>query len=332
MTRKNITPLFSASPRTRSSRSKLFAWILLGMLSATVSIGSLSAQKGKAKGKGKGKGARTATNVCTDYRMEASGTGPHGVVIETNCSPGIAKGTIYRPADLGGEEKYPILAWGEGGCSQNGLSNQAAMTEIASHGYFVIADGMPNGGGNIPMGSGDMTAMGAPLIAYIDWAIAENGKSSSPYYQSLDAKKISTNGFSCGGLMAIGTVGDPRITAWGVTSSGMARVNDDFYELVHTPVLFVEGGENDIAYAGGTKGYETISTKLDVPVLWLSKDLGHGGDLFTPNGGDFTKIILAWLNWQLKGDETATGKGLLVGKNCPYCSDSAWDVKSAHIP
>ena len=38
------------------------------------------------------------------------------------------------------------------------------------------------------------------------------------------------------------------------------------------------------------------------------------------------------LNWWLKGDVTATGKGLLVGAACPYCSDSAWDVKSAHLP
>lgn len=30
-------------------------------------------------------------------------------------------------------------------------------------------------------------------------------------------------------------------------------------------------------------------------------------------GGDFTKINLAWLNWWLKGDLTAAGKGLLVG-------------------
>ncbi len=326
MARKNANASDSAYHRTRNTRSKLFQWILVGMLGITFGVRSLSAQQGK----GKGKGADAPAATCTVSTVEASGSGPHGVVIETNCSPGIAKGTIFRPADLKGKEKFPIFVWGEGGCSQNGLSNATAMAEIASHGYFVIADGMPKGRGNIAMGNGDMTAMGAPLIAYIDWAIAENGKSSSPYYQSLDTKKISTNGFSCGGLMAIGTVGDPRITAWGVTSSGMARVNDDFYKLVHTPVLFVEGGESDVAYAGGTKGYETIS-KMDVPVMWFSKDIGHGGDLFKPNGGDFTKIILAWLNWTLKGDESATGKGLLLGANCPYCRDSAWDVKSAHV-
>ena len=40
----------------------------------------------------------------------------------------------------------------------------------------------------------------------------------------------------------------------------------------------------------------------------------------------------AWLNWWLKGDETATGKGLLVGAGCPYCSDGAWEYKSMNIP
>ena len=120
------------------------------------------------------------------------------------------------------------------------------------------------------------------------------------------------------------------IYPWAAVYGYMARVNDDFYDLVNKPVLFVEGGPGDVAYKGGTKGYENIS-KLDVPVLWFSKEIGHGGDLFKPGGGDFTRIILAWLNWQLKGDKTAAGKGLLIGPDCPFCSDSAWDVKSANV-
>lgn len=301
--------------------------MLAGMLAITVDAGRASAQAPGAAG-----AASTAGNCATSTPTgtKASGSGPHAVIVETNCSPGIDKGTIYRPAELKGKEKYPIFVWGEGGCSQNGSSNLAAMSEIASHGYFVIADGTPGGRGNISMGSGDMSPMGKQLIGYIDWAIAENEKPSSAYYHSLDTKKIAANGFSCGGLMAIGTVSDPRITTWGVTSSGMARVNEDFYKLVHTPVLFVEGGSGDVAYAGGQTGYENIS-KLNVPVLWFSKAIGHGGDLSRPNGGDFTRINLAWLNWWLKGDETASGKGLLIGANCPYCKDSAWEVKSANV-
>ena len=101
--------------------------------------------------------------------------------------------------------------------------------------------------------------------------------------------------------------------------------------MIHTPVLFVEGGPDEVAYDGGLEGYAAISA-VDVPVLWFSKDIGHGGDLFQPGGGDFTRLNLAWLNWWLKGDETATGKGLLVGPDCPYCSDSAWEVMSANVP
>jgi len=329
--RRNPSP----SGRTRNTRPIFLIWIVVGMLGITVSVSSVSAQRNGGAGGASitSSGAESSAGNCNESKptgTKASGSGPHSVIVETNCAPGIDKGTIFRPADLKGKDKYPIFVWGEGGCSQNGLSNTAAMAEIASHGYFVIADGTPGGRGNVAMGSGDMGPMGKPLIGYIDWAVAENEKPSSAYYHSLDTKKIAANGFSCGGLMSIGVVSDPRITTWGVTSSGMARVNDDFYKLVHTPVLFIEGGSGDVAYAGGQKGYENIS-KLSVPVLWFSKELGHGGDLSKANGGDFTKISLAWLNWWLKGDETATGKGLLFGANCPYCKDSAWDVKSANI-
>jgi hypothetical protein len=333
-TRRNL----STFRRAGNTRRIFHGWILvmIGIFGATIGVSSIAGQgnRGADGNSTTSGGAASSASTCAESKptgTKVSGSGPHGVIVETNCSPGIDKGTIYRPADLKGKEKFPIFVWGEGGCSQNGLSNSAAMSEIASHGYFVIADGTPGGRGNIAMGNGDMSPMGKQLIGYIDWAVAENEKPSSAYYHTLDTKKISTNGFSCGGLMAIGTVSDSRITTWGVTSSGMARVNDDFYKLVRTPVLFIEGGSGDVAYAGGQKGFENIS-KLKVPVMWFSKELGHGGDLARPNGGDFTKILLAWLNWQLKGDETATGKALLVGANCPYCRDSAWDVKSTNLP
>jgi hypothetical protein len=172
--------------------------------------------------------------------------------------------------------------------------------------------------------------MGKPLLAYVDWAVAETQKPCSAYYQALDASKIASNGFSCGGLMAEGTAADPRMTTWGLNSSGMMSANQAFYKVVHTPVLMVLGGPSDIAYANGMRDYDNISATSN-PILLFSKDLGHGGDLFSPRGGDFTKINLAWLNWQLKGDLGATGKGALVGAGCSYCSDAAWEMKSKNI-
>jgi hypothetical protein len=275
----------------------------------------------------------TFTGTCTASKSagaSASGTGPHKVTVETNSDSGIKEGTIFRPSDLGGTEKYPIFVWGEGGCSENGLSNSAAMGEIASHGYFVIADGVPNGSASRTMSSGDPSVMGVPLLAYVTWAIAENEKPCSAYYHSLDTTKVASNGFSCGGLMAEGTAGDPGITTWGLNSSGLLSANATYLKKVHTPVLVVLGGSGDIAYTNGERDYTTIAGN-GIPIMLFSKALGHGGDLFSSHGGDFTKIDLAWLNWQLKGDTTATGKGLLIGASCPYCSDSAWEVKSANI-
>lgn len=268
---------------------------------------------------------------CTEsmaVSARVSGLGPLAVVVETNADPGINEGTIFRPMELGTGEHYPIYIWGEGGCAQQGLSNQAANGEIASHGYIVIADGTPmGGGGNRSLGGADA---GKPMIAYLDWIVAENSKPCSKYYHSVDTTKVATNGFSCGGLMAQGTAADPRVTTWMINSSGGFMADQKLYDATHGPVLIVLGGESDIAYENGKRDYENLS-KLKWPIMLFSKDIGHGGDLFM-GGGDFNKLNLAWLNWWLKGDESAGGKGFLVGDGCTLCKDSAWETASANIP
>jgi hypothetical protein len=102
------------------------------------------------------------------------------------------------------------------------------------------------------------------------------------------------------------------------------------YDATHGPVFIVLGGKSDIAYENGKRDYENLS-KLKWPIMLFSKDIGHGGDLFM-GGGNFNKLNLAWLNWWLKGDESATGKGFLVGDGCTLCKDSAWETASANIP
>jgi hypothetical protein len=279
---------------------------------------------GAAMGGGGGQGSGTCTASKATGKT-VSGTGPHQVVIETNSENGIKCGTIYRPKDLGGAEKYPILVWGEGGCSQDGYSNQAAMGEIASWGYFIVADGTP-GGANACAGGQD----GKAFLDYVTWAIAENGKSCSAYYQSLQTTKIAADGFSCGGLMAENASGDVRFSAIGITSSGLMSANANLYSKIHTPFKIMNGGSSDIAYENGLKDYNAISA-LSKPIIYFSKtSAGHGGDLGQARG-DFNKVNLAWLNWQLKGEMGATGKGYLTGATCNICTDSGWTVKSANI-
>ena len=111
--------------------------------------------------------ANCSANPSKAVNTTVSGSGPHDVVIESNSDAGINKGTIFRPKDLGPGKNYPIFLWGEGGCSQNGLSNKAAMGEIASWGYFVVADGTAGSGG---MGKTSSSAMDDPkqFYGYLD--------------------------------------------------------------------------------------------------------------------------------------------------------------------
>jgi len=302
-----------------------------GLATGGVSTGGLAtggvSTGGAVTGGSAGAGG-ACTETCTPSQAtdeHVNGSGPHQVVIETNSDPGIRCGTIYRPADLGGGEKYPILVWGEEGCAQDGLSNQAALGEIASWGYFVVADGTPDGLYSC-VGGDD----GEALLNYVTWAIAQNDNCCSAYHQSLDTTNIAADGFSCGGLMAENVSSDPRFAAIGITSSGLFEVDEELYDGIHTPFKIMNGGPSDVAYDNGLRDYEQISSR-GIPIVYFSEtSAGHGGDLLDGQG-DFNLVNLAWLNWQLKGDEGVTGKGFLYGSTCEFCSDPGWDYKSANI-
>src|SRR5579871_742729 len=66
------------------------------------------------------------------------GTGPFPAVMEQD--PSLPTHTIYRPKDMAAlhGQKLPIVAWGEGGCANNGTAYRNFLGEIASHGFLVI--------------------------------------------------------------------------------------------------------------------------------------------------------------------------------------------------
>ena len=64
----------------------------------------------------------------------------------------------------------------------------------------------------------------------------------------------------------------------------MKGADQSYYDMIKTPVLFVEGGTGDIAYDGGLEGYTAIA-QLNVPVLWFSKDLGTEATCLRRAGG-----------------------------------------------
>jgi hypothetical protein len=209
----------------------------------------------------------------------------------------------------------------------NGTTDPEFLGEIASHGFLVIADGTPNGSTSRPVGS-DYRALGQPLLKALDWAIKENERACSQYYQGLDTSKTAVFGWSCGGLMAEGVSSDSRLTTVMLNSSGMVNQDQTIYPGAHTPVLIILGGTSDAATPNGMRDYDAIN---NVPIVVESTEVGHGGTYTQDNGGSFAKVDVAWLNWWLKGDTKATGKGMFVGANCGLCSDSSWTIQSKNL-
>jgi hypothetical protein len=157
--------------------------------------------------------------------IEDGGTGPFKAILVGDST--LATHTIFRPKDLSeitDKNKLPIIAWGNGGCANSSQSFQNFLSEVASHGFLVVAIGPAQAsGGRGGMGGGGMGGgtKSSQLIDAIDWAIAQNGNEASRYYKKLDAAKIAVIGQSCGGLQAMEVSTDKRITTTVICNSGI---------------------------------------------------------------------------------------------------------------
>jgi dienelactone hydrolase len=111
-----------------------------------------------------------------------------------------------------------------------------------------------------------------------------------------------------------------------VPMGGAMAVGKDILQKLHAPVIYINGGEKDIAYANGMDDFQKIDK---VPVAMANLDVGHGGTYSQPNGGEFGRVAVAWLQWQLKRDETA-GK-MFSGPSCGLCKDDKWKFEKKKL-
>jgi hypothetical protein len=141
-----------------------------GLLSGLVSSGSespkLSAALSREKSPGSGKYAAR-------YAMDSS----------------LPDHTIYAPASPPKDIKMPVMIFGNGGCINNGAMFANFLTEIASYGYVVIANGKTSGFGQSKV---------SQMKDSIDWVM----KDGAAKYGTIDKDKIVAAGQSCGGLEA----------------------------------------------------------------------------------------------------------------------------------
>lgn len=287
------------------------------------------------------------------------GSGPYKAVMEMDA--GLTDHTIYRPEDISalGGTKLPIVVWGNGACVDVGNSFQNFLTDISSYGYLVIALGPivqrdnaravqpPPAAPTAPALGRDTTQLPrnlppaathpSQMIDAINWATAENERAARKYYKHLDPHKIAVMGQSCGGVQAIEVAADPRVTTAMIWNSGLfaqpsnmgggKTLGKSDLQSIHVPVAYISGDAQDIAYNNANSDFDQF-TKIPVFRAY-ERGVGHGGTYREPNGGEFSGIGVAWLNWQLKGDQRAAR--MFEGRDCGLCVDPKWVVRTKKL-
>ena len=274
-------------------------------------------------------------------RPDTPGTGRFPAMKEE--VPSLPRHVVYRPKALDGlgRQKLGVVAWGNGGCSDDGASSRFHLLEIASHGYLVIASGRilsgPGAPPREPRPAAQAGAIPPPrtqasdLTEAVDWALAENQRRGSPYFGRIDPSLVAYSGWSCGGLQALAVAKDPRVKALVLHNTGVFNegqsisgldVRKDVLQTLHTPAIYILGGPTDIAYANGMDDFNRIA---HVPVAVANLPVGHGGTFNQPDGGAAASVAVSWLEWQLRGDTKSAKR--FVGEDCGLCQDSQWSLQ-----
>lgn len=270
-----------------------------------------------------------------------TGSGPEPATVYGD--PSLPTHTIYRPEKLQG--RYPVVLWGNGSCVNSSFGYREFLAEIASHGFIVLAIG-PYTEAPVPRAPRPADPADWPpfetswkqMFDGLDWVTAENAREGSPLFGKVDVAKVATMGHSCGGLQSVKASVDPRVTTAVVLNSGMMPDGDQYmvrHELersiideMHAPIAYFIGGETDIAYENAEADWHDLQAAKIVAIN-ANMNVGHGATYNQPKGGPFVTGPLAWLEWQLKGDDAA--RAMFVGDDCGFCSGGDWRLRT-HFP
>lgn len=260
--------------------------------------------------------------------IDDGGSGPHTAIAVTETS--LRDYVVYRPKNIASakqEGPLPVVIFANGGCNDTSLPFEKMLSEIASHGYLVIALGaMQESLDDRPLNKSPNEKMPEA----VDWIAHQNASKKSDYYQAANLDKVAFGGQSCGGAQVLAMAEDPRIETYLMFNSGigdmtMSDADRDSLNQVHAPIVYIIGGESDVAFDNAQLDYERLN---QVPVAFANAiDGGHSGTFEEPYGGSFAAMALIWLDWQLK-DQEANAQVFLEGEldNFP-----GWTMKAKNF-
>lgn len=206
--------------------------------------------------------------------------------------------TYWYPSSISSTGlEHPVILWGNGtGASPS--SYDGLLSHFASHGFIVAAANTPNAGS------------GTEMLAGLDNLTSFDNSPTSPFYQAVDTSRVATTGHSQGGVGALNSSQDPRVTTTFPVEGAWSAAG------VTVPILFL-AGEND-TIATPSSIYNTFNS-ANAPSAYAEI---AGASHFTPagSGGYFRAVGVAWARWHLMDDDDA--EGWFVGPNCGLCNDS----------
>ncbi|MDO4462550.1 MAG: alpha/beta hydrolase [Bacteroidia bacterium] len=267
------------------------------------------------------------SNVRKQKILDEGGSGPYKAMgVADSTLQGL---TIYRPQDLNAAvdaegRALPLMVFANGACTDCNAQHWRMLSDIASYGYIVIAVGELQDSIN----DRKHEHVGPELmIKGLNWAEQENNRPESEYESLIDMDNVCLAGMSCGGAMTMANSADPRIKTYIMFNTGMgdiqmAGASTENLKDVHGPVLYMLGGESDIAYNNALIDYDRLN---HVPVAFSSQlRVGHGGTYHELFGGEYSVMARYWLDWQLKGNEAH--KDVFLNNNLKEFPD--WRMKS----
>ena len=213
--------------------------------------------------------------------------------------PSLPDFVVYRPLNI--RRKLPVLIFCNGGCMDTSIGYENMLTDVASYGYMVVAVGEMQ---MFAQHENDRPTPSSVVQKALDWVSKQASDPASPYYDKIDAANIAAAGHSCGGAQVLANCGDPRLKTYIILNAGMGKMtmadaSAKSLRNLHGPILYLVGGQTDVAWKNAQMDYKAIKK---VPVVLADNvNSGHGGTYEQLNGGANSRMVRAWLDWQLKG-------------------------------
>jgi hypothetical protein len=270
---------------------------------------------------------------------------------------------------FGDKARLPVVIEGNGGCANSSEQRAGFLAEIASHGFLVIAVGPIRdvvfgiSGLGMTESKSLLDAMdwiiaqndqpGSPYYHKIDTGkIAVMGQSCGGLQAltvSNDQRVKTTIALNSGVFATMpslpANISSDKLPGGSNLKISLPAVQKSDLKNLHAPVIYLVGGKMDIATANAEDDFKQIE---NTPVFLasydfsdLAKKTGEGNvpgntgaghypaTYLEPHAGDFGAAAVAWLKWQLKGDQEAAKT--FKGKPCGLEKNPKWSVSKKNI-